>query len=283
MIYIIVVEYSINFLGEYLNNISKYLTKQNINNEIIIFCENLKEKYKNLQSTILIYVSIIPLKISTKEYYLNVGQLIYTKNLIWCKQMDLILNGKFSILDFSPENINLIKERNINRKILYIPYLYNQTDPIFTFNSDIKIYDVCIVGSMTERRNNVYNILKSAKIKVKYIHNSFGIKRDMEIAKSKILLNIHSYDNSNIIESIRCYPAIFKKIIVLSETSQYDKKIKINNFIIYTEYNNILTMVENILNSYDKIYKNIYDDNLLNDATVQLNTLMDESIIDLMN
>lgn len=280
MIYIVVPEYVIRCLGDYLTNFLYYLETCHIECQMVIYDETTR-MMKELGDSVLIYVSILPRKLSSKvEYYLNIDQFLHTPNLVWGKHYDLILQGEFPMLDYSRENIEILKKYDLCRSSLFIPYIYNPNDTIFKVGNIKKEYDVCLLGSDTERRIQMYRMLQSHNINVINVTNKFGIDRDIEICKSKILLNIHAFDNSDILESIRCYPAIFNKIIVLSENSNYDKSILINDMILYAEYDDIPNMIKKILSSYEDTYNTIFNENpnKLNEAIEQLSSLMEASV-----
>ena len=82
-------------------------------------------------------------------------------------------------------------------------------------------------------------MLKSSNISINVIE-LFGKDRDIELAKCKIILNIHAEDDYKIFESCRCEPWLKLGITVISENSLDNDPRCIN-----VNYNDIVkTVVE---------------------------------------
>lgn len=125
------------------------------------------------------------------------------------------------LIDYSPENIAILKAATpeITSEILYEPYRYNPIE-IDKLKNLIKItpkeYDFAFFGALSPYRLSVLKRLPFFKI---YIINKWGDERDREIAKCKILLNIHYDQEYNVYESFRCDRWAFAGLPVLSEQS----------------------------------------------------------------
>ena len=104
--------------------------------------------------------------------------------------------------------------------------MFNPHDTIFQ-NECTSEYYVGIVYSPSPHRTLLVNNLIKNNIKINKITQKYGLDRDREICKCKILLNLHYTVESNILETIRCYPILFKKIVMISEDSDYDPNIEI--------------------------------------------------------
>ena len=78
-------------------------------------------------------------------------------------------------------------------------------------------YDVGTVCSPSPHRMFIINKLRENGIKINHIRSKYGLDRDKEICKCKIFLNLHYVKESNILESIRCYPILFSKLVLISE------------------------------------------------------------------
>ena len=85
------------------------------------------------------------------------------------------------------------------------------------YNKDI---DVLFVGGLTERRRKILNQLKILGIKIKHLFGSYGQDRDLVIARSKILLNMHSQDlSAHTLEKVRIGYYLNNGCAVVSEES----------------------------------------------------------------
>ncbi len=57
----------------------------------------------------------------------------------------------------------------------------------------------------------VNKLINNKNIKTNRITGKYGSDRDKEICKCKIILNLHYIPESTILETIRCYPILYKK------------------------------------------------------------------------
>lgn len=283
-LYIVTTAFSYNIVSDYLKNIAYGLKKYG-NVDTIFLIDNIDSNdicMDDIKNNPVIYLSYNFLKKGKKEYMLNLCQIFEYNDVKSPISVAIkkVLDCDNTIIDFSRENIRNINDmsKDGHKKILYFPYIYNPNDNIFLCNVS-HVYDVCIIGTMTQRRKKIYQELLNRNVKVIYMDNVYGSKRDENICNSKILLNLHSYDEANIIESIRCYPAIFKKILVVSEKSVYDEQISINKYIMYKEYTNIVDSVIHILHNYGENYNMIYGNSEEYEKSIfQLSKIMEESV-----
>jgi hypothetical protein len=104
------------------------------------------------------------------------------------------------IFDYSLENIAIVG------KGVYLPYTCYEaeTQRLRSFLSAPKEFDVCVLGTPSAARTAFVERLTAAGIRVDYIRDAFGDERDVRVAKSRILLNVHYAEEYKIYESIRC-------------------------------------------------------------------------------
>lgn len=87
----------------------------------------------------------------------------------------------------------------------------------------MKEYDVAFVGLLNARRNHILQSLVERGVSVRHIRG-WGRNRDKEIAKARVLVNIHYSENYLVFESIRCLPWMGREdIVVISEDSEPDR------------------------------------------------------------
>lgn len=251
-------EFVYKHIKEYIESLIYYLRSNGINSEFLILNQQNISKINDITNCIIIHVQCIQIKYPTinnnKEYLLNIEQF---------KELDyrnfsiktLLFTPNLPIIDFSSENIKLIKDANSTIKTYFFPYIYNPYEAIFQYEHTHE-YDVGIIGG-SEHRSIMINNLRVNNITVNHILK-FGEERDREICKCKILLNIHYLAETNILESIRCYPILYKRIPIISESSIFNPEIPLNNLIIYEKYETIVSKVKEVLNNYD-FYKKKLD------------------------
>jgi len=190
---------------------------------------------------------------NTNIYLLNIEQLSnknkYNVHIVMYNEKQNI-----NIIDYSYANLKYYS--NLKNKILYLPYQINYDEIIQTS----KIKDICLIGDVIpENRQNIIDLLKEKNINVDII-TGFGEKRDEDLFKYKIILNISFLKDFTIFESIRCDRCIFNKMIVISDTKESIEKYHLKDYVIFGEYENIPDVVVNVLNNYDyyhnKLFKN---------------------------
>lgn len=127
-----------------------------------------------------------------------------------------------TVWDYSLQNIERLKEYGIEAKhcpIGYHPCLEKIQD------NPSKDIDVLFYGSVNQRREKIYRDLAEAGVKVQWAFNFYGKERDDLIARSRIVLNMHYYEDAPF-EIVRCSYLFSNKIPVVSEmgsdwTSEY--------------------------------------------------------------
>lgn len=158
-------------------------------------------------------------KINTENtIFYNTEQLIREKPLNY---MLYINTCKFKeIWDYSTVNIEILKLHGIHAKHVPICSCQWYIDKLQKFISEEGIqYDVGFCGTFSERRTKILNSLIASGVKVNAMNSLYGDDRDRELAKCKIILNIHVDVDCIIYEQARCEPWIRVGKPVISENS----------------------------------------------------------------
>lgn len=114
-----------------------------------------------------------------------------------------------------------MNKHNINVRLVQIESPKWYIDKLYSFREkyvDSFEYDVGFAGLISPRRGKILDELYSLGIKVNCIQQ-FGDARDMELAKCKIMLNIHAFEDYNIFEIARCEPWLQLGVVFISENS----------------------------------------------------------------
>ena len=153
---------------------------------------------------------------------------------------------------YIPDTMEIYDYSLANLKILgrgkYLPYPITQSETL-TLKSylSVKVYDVCMVGTFSLRRQNIFFKLLDAGIKTLFIGYRgkyyFGKERDTHIGSAKILLNVHNFPSWRIYESIRCERWRAAGMPIISERSE----TPVPHGVIECEYNDIVETVKNEL------------------------------------
>jgi len=255
---------------------------------------SLKQRYNIVYTQDTDYVlSCNPKKISYIMYinddriinkYKNTGvelSFLNTEPLSISYNLDLLKNyiNKYpylKIYDYSPSNLQIIFNNNMYAHLL--EYSFYEKENLLLKElllNEIKIYDFGIITYGNTETNTVDNSLFHKKKEVVtelikkgfkiHIISGWGLERDIELAKCKVILNIHSVLGINdeiyyskTFENIRCNRLLDAGFKILSEDSihcnELISKYKTNlKFINYNDFKNI----EYSENFWDKIDSNI--------------------------
>lgn len=211
---------------------------------------------------------------NTKVSYLNLEPLnldIRMDNMIEFINL-FIKNGiDFTIFDYSLSNIQILKQHQFIKSkipmenIVHLPYITYDKETNFLANlnkNTNKTYDFGVITGCGAKNNSIDELSLKRKIVVeKLIKRGFSVNvisgwkydRDKEIAKCKVLINIHGqlpkpnseWQESKIFEHIRCDRLLNAGYNILSEESLHlsdDFKSKFSNnlkIITYDEFLNI--------------------------------------------
>jgi hypothetical protein len=209
-----------------LTNVGKWL------DSFVYFLETIKLENPDIP----IWVGLYP-NISEKCIYYNTEQLTRQDSLdkvIKISENDNVLE----IWDFSLFNIQILNENNI-KNTKYVPLESPEwyINKLKTFQQETFEYEIGFCGCLSDRRCKILDELINKGKKINVV-SSWGDERDKELAKCKIILNIHYEDKSNIFESARCEPWLKLGIPVITEKSVYD-----DLRCIVSEYENLVQTV----------------------------------------
>ncbi len=137
------------------------------------------------------------------------------------------------VWEYSESNYQQLKQAGITNIVkLPIGYTHN-LEVIPKINSTEQDIDVFFYGSLSQRRRNLLAKLKETGLNVvstlDYPQGIIGEERDNLIARSKIILNMHYYDNAHIFEIVRISYLLSNSKAVVSELGEHteiDEDIK---------------------------------------------------------
>lgn len=127
------------------------------------------------------------------------------------------LAQRFWIWDYSPENLALwqsvpgLRYEPLLVKVGYMPEMT-------CIQKAVEDVDVLLYGSLIERRLNVIQALQARGVQAFAVRGVYGAERDVLIARSKIILNIHFYEAS-LFEVVRVSYLLANHKLVVSEPS----------------------------------------------------------------
>ncbi len=133
----------------------------------------------------------------------------------WLTQRYIDVLKTCAVWDYSLSNIEALKSYSVEAKHVPIRYMPCMTK-FESLPEEQKDIDVLFYGSTNPRRLKILNDLIKAGVKVEKIFGVYGHERDHVIARSKIVLNLHYFENG-IFEIFRCAHLFANKKCVISE------------------------------------------------------------------
>ena len=165
-------------------------------------------------------------KIDENFILYNTEQLSRISSLNYIKKMSKDPNC-VDIWDYSKANIEILSKHGINAK--YYPPILPETylSKLREFRNAGQTYDIGFSGADSPRRSKIIKDLQNAGLTTNFI-KVYGDERDREIAKCKVLLNIHHSLDYKIFEKARCEPWLAIGVPIISEHSLDDDPRCIN-------------------------------------------------------
>jgi hypothetical protein len=162
-----------------------------------------------------------------------------------------ILVDKPTLLDFSEGNIQYVHNDPLcNFNTIHLPYLPYEKEIQYIhelIKNTPKLYDIAFIGSSSIKRLRLLDALRISGFSVYRVEEKWGEERDRELAKCRMLINVHCDNDYKMFECIRCDRWLFGGMKVVSETSI--EKPYNNPFLHVDDYSNLLIASKQFINS----------------------------------
>ena len=146
--------------------------------------------------------------------------------------MDFLLSAR-QVWDYSPTNLSFLAGQGFTN-VCYIPIGYSSRLERIS-HAEVRDIDVLFYGAIRPRRQRVLESLNARGARMRVMFNAYGAVRDQTIARSKIVLNLHQFEASQL-EQIRIAYLLNNQCFVISETSDCNPY---GNGVIFCEYERI--------------------------------------------
>ena len=232
--------------------------KNYINNIEIVNCSDHDMIYNDTTVYLTFYKFNDDIVHPKKYIVYNFEQLTTEKK--WSEEYINFLRNALYVIDYSLSNVIWLNSIDINS--YFLPFEILDTKIYRSLKSYDKDIDVLFIGSLNDRRKKWLNklIYLNSQFTIKIITNKFYKDSYDFFARSKILLNIHYYEQNRISEISRIIHALENSCIVLTENSDdfYYNQL-LNGIVTITNYDTLIDDVINILSDYNNIQKNKND------------------------
>ena len=164
----------------------------------------------------------------------------------WFQPAMLEFYKNYPLWDCSVKNIEQFHRLGIeNVQHVPIGYVSQLTRISQSEEQDI---DVLFYGSMNQRRQHIIDSLKLHGVNVLAVFGKYGPERDILIARSKIILNVHFYQ-TKIFETVRTSYLLANRCFVISEKGNDPKEeAEFSRGIVFSDYHNLVQTCLDYLN-----------------------------------
>lgn len=158
----------------------------------------------------------------------QVEQLNQTEHIY--QQTSIIKNyikNSLYTFDYSKENLSYYED-DIQKFIKILPPFISEQKII---SQNTKSIDILFIGTLNNRRKKILNYLIEKKYNIKIVEKTFGTELYDLIKKSKIILNLHCYNNS-IFELFRIHEILpFNCQIISEDTNLISEKDLLHEYL----------------------------------------------------
>lgn len=179
--------------------------------------------------------------------------LVRINDLEYLKSIDHVL--EYSILNMVHIKNNMNFTDYLDHTIYISPTIY---DCNFHQEKEIDLLSTFQwIGNC--RRSQLLIDFKKNNIDVINVNNQYG---DNSISKfyekSKILINVHQTPHHLTLEELRIVPALLCGCVIVSEYSPFIENLPYKDYIVWSEYENIIDTVKNVYENYDTYFNKFF-------------------------
>lgn len=131
-----------------------------------------------------------------------------------------LLHRATRLWDYSAANADVLTSWGLPRAQV-LPLGYDPALQTVPANIE-KDLDVCFFGTLNPRRQTIIERLNRVGLRVEARERCYGDERNMLLARSHIALNVHSFENVQILEEARISFLLANGCFVVSENSDHD-------------------------------------------------------------
>ncbi|MDE2582307.1 MAG: methyltransferase domain-containing protein [Rhodospirillales bacterium] len=137
----------------------------------------------------------------------------------WPEYWQLLQNAA-AIWDYSPASTEYLRGRGL-QNVYAVPPSFHRSLESFRPRQDPDI-DVLFIGSPHERRQRLIATLQARGLNTVDIRAVFGEQRNRFISRSKLVLNVHAWDDLAVLETVRLSFLLANRVCVVSEESDHN-------------------------------------------------------------
>lgn len=157
-----------------------------------------------------------------------------------------MLENAFAILDYSVANVEALVGKGLHRQqFFYVPLGYL---PGYggSANGQGSEYDVVFYGDINNDRRKRFVAALEKVCRVKVFNNLFGDELHAELAKAKLIVNIHYYEGA-LLETTRLWECVsLGKLVVSERAVNMEENRDLESLVDFVDLNDVDGMVERV-------------------------------------
>lgn len=157
-----------------------------------------------------------------------------------------MLENSFAILDYSVANIEALVDKGLHRKqFFYLPLGYLPGYGAAPAGSD-DVYDVVFYGDINNDRRRGFIAALEKVCRVKVFNDLFGEPLHAELAKARLVVNIHYYEGA-LLETTRLWECVsLGKLVVSERAVNMDENGDLAELVDFVDLNDVDGMAERV-------------------------------------
>jgi hypothetical protein len=137
----------------------------------------------------------------------------------WPEYWELLANAT-EIWDYGPSSTQYLRDWGFPR-VAYLPPGFHPCIESFRPSPEPD-FEVAFCGASHPRRKVTLDALAAKGLKIAFIYGVYGAERNAILARSKIILNVHAWDDLNALETVRLSLMLANHCFVISEVGDHN-------------------------------------------------------------
>ncbi len=137
----------------------------------------------------------------------------------WPEYKALLANAAW-IWDYAPSSMAFLRSQGL-RRVAYLPPGFHSCLDTFRPRLEPK-WDIVFPGTPHPRRTRILEALQEEGCSVAQMYGVYGAERNAVLGDTRIVLNIHAWDDLNVLETIRLSLLLANHCFVISETADHN-------------------------------------------------------------
>ncbi|WP_067900461.1 hypothetical protein [Nocardia vaccinii] len=160
-----------------------------------------------------------------------------TDNMVASGMVPVDLLRRHLVWDYNRRNIEQLRRYDVTAH--YVPPGFHPVQRRLLPSTETST-DVLFYGKRTPRRARILELLREAGLRVRWVHDAYGPRLDPDIARSKVVLCLHSHEWMSVLESVRVTYLMANRKAVVAEVNPGDDADGLSDGILGVHYDGLV-------------------------------------------